>query len=190
MASTIPATIKSAALGAVHPAGVGTKLPDIQLKQTSPDDTLSLASLKGRNLILGVPGAFTPPCSNMVPQFSDAYSEITQKGIKGVYVVPINDVFASNAWKEKLGCVPCSLAQDAKLKAGANRADKLNFLADDTGAFSRTLGLTFDATGLLGGERAKRYVLLTNDDTIEKVFVEDEAPNVEKTTAKAVLAAL
>ncbi|GAA94677.1 hypothetical protein E5Q_01330 [Mixia osmundae IAM 14324] len=172
MASTIPATIKSAALGAVHPAGVGTKLPDIQLKQTSPDDTLSLASLKGRNLILGVPGAFTPPCSNMVPQFSDAYSEITQKGIKGVYVVPINDVFASNAWKEKLG------------------ADKLNFLADDTGAFSRTLGLTFDATGLLGGERAKRYVLLTNDDTIEKVFVEDEAPNVEKTTAKAVLAAL
>jgi peroxiredoxin len=51
----------------------------------------------------------------------------------------VNDAFVVQAWKEKLG------AKDSSV----------HFLADDQGTFARALGLSFDATGLLGGERAQ-----------------------------------
>jgi len=51
-----------------------------------------------------------------------------------VFIVPFH-----RAWKEKLG-------------AGSS---KIHFIADDAGEFTTALGLLFDATGLLGGPRAK-----------------------------------
>lgn len=42
-------------------------------------------------------------------------------GVTGIYIVAINDVFVTQAWKEKLN------AKDSKL---------VHFLADDTGAVS------------------------------------------------------
>lgn len=48
----------------------------------------------------------------------------------------------------------------------------------------------FDASGLLGNHRSKRYVATVQDGKIEKLEVEDEAPNVTVTDAKKVLGSL
>jgi peroxiredoxin len=146
------------------------------------------------DLIIGVPGAFTPPCSSHVPGYVTDADKFVEKGIKGIYIVAVNDTFTTQAWKEKL-------KSDSPL---------VHFLADDTGDVSlsplqcsmfRTLihhppqftaaaGMSFDATGLLGNTRSQRYVAVVEDAVVKQFFIEDEAPNVEKTKADNVLAAL
>lgn len=75
------------------------------------------------DLIVGVPGAFTPPCSSQVPEYALSADTFAAKGVRGIYVVAVNDAFTTKAWKEKLG---------------ANHAI-VHFLADDTGAVSRRI---------------------------------------------------
>lgn len=52
------------------------------------------------------------------------------------------------------------------------------------------MGQMFDASGLLGNHRSKRYVATVQDGKIEKLEVEDEAPNVTVTDAKKILGGL
>jgi peroxiredoxin len=121
-------------------------------------------------------GAFTPPCSSHVPGYvTDAEADkFSAKGIKGIYVVAVNDLFTVQAWKEKLGA----------------KSPLVHFLADDTGDFTAAAGMLFDATGLLGNKRSQRYVAVVEDATVKQFFIETEAPNVEITKADNVLSAL
>lgn len=52
------------------------------------------------------------------------------------------------------------------------------------------MDLMFDASGLLGNHRSKRYVATVSDGVIEKLEVEDEAPNVTVTDAGKILGGL
>lgn len=64
---------------------------------------------------------------------------------KAIYIVTVNDLFVVQAWKEKLD----------------SQNDFIHFVADDTGAFTNSVGLSFDASGLLGNARSQRYVVST-----------------------------
>lgn len=64
----------------------------------------------------------------------------------------MNDVFVTEAWKEKLGA-----AEESKVK----------FLADDAGKWTSAIGMGFDATGLLGNLRSHRYAMIVNNGVIE-----------------------
>lgn len=92
------------------------------------------------DIIVGVPGAFTPPCSSQVPGYVAQAEQFAAKGVKGIYIVAVNDAFTTQAWKEKLGV--------------AKEHPIVHFLADDTGAVSNSRRfarqetrktLTFDA---------------------------------------------
>ena len=48
-------------------------------------------------------------------------------------------------------------------------------------------GLSFDASGLLGNIRSKRYAAIVENGTVKEIFVEDEAPTVSVTAADKVL---
>ena len=72
---------------------------------------------------------------------------------------------------------------------GSNNPN-VHFLADDTGAFTKSAGMSFDASGLLGNHRSARYVAVVENGTVHQIFVEDEAPNVTVTKADNVLQAL
>lgn len=74
------------------------------------------------DIIVGVPGAFTPPCSSQVPGYVAQAEQFAAKGVKGIYIVAVNDAFTTQAWKEKLGV--------------AKEHPIVHFLADDTGAVS------------------------------------------------------
>ncbi|KIJ29813.1 hypothetical protein M422DRAFT_268767 [Sphaerobolus stellatus SS14] len=95
------------------------------------------------------------------------------KGINDIYVVPVNDVFVTKAWKEKLGP-----------KSG------VRFLANDKGAFTFVLGLLFDASPKLGGPRAKRYAFVVDSNKVTHVLVEASPPDIKETTADNVLSKL
>lgn len=71
---------------------VGDKIPDIELMEGSPGNTVSLAKELGqKGLIIGVPGAFTPSCSAQhVPGYVK-HPALREAG--KVFVVAVNDPF-------------------------------------------------------------------------------------------------
>ncbi|KAF2753510.1 Redoxin [Pseudovirgaria hyperparasitica] len=150
----------------------------VALKEKNPEQgTVVISQLTGKNIIVGVPGAFTPPCSSQVPGYIENAQAFVEKGVAGIYIVAVNDAFTTQAWKEKL-------------TGGAEAPPAVHFLADDTGAFTKEIGMSFDATGLLGGPRSQRYVAVLDGPIVKQIYVEDAAPSVTVTKAENVLQAL
>lgn len=80
---------------------VGDAIPDVELMENSPGNKLSIAKeLKGKGLIIGVPAAFSPACSEShIPGY------INFEGLKdagSVFVVSVNDPFVMKAWQASL----------------------------------------------------------------------------------------
>lgn len=71
---------------------VGDAIPDVELHENSPGNKVSIAqALKGRGLIIGVPAAFSPSCSEKhIPGYIN-YAALKEAG--DVYVVSVNDAF-------------------------------------------------------------------------------------------------
>ncbi|KAH9053143.1 Redoxin [Lactarius vividus] len=179
MASIISSAAQTAhaqasALLAKHHAKPGDKLPLKEpLKENDPTKAITLAPT-GKTLFVGVPGAFTPSCSSQAPAYIEKYEEFKAKGIAEIFIVTVNDSFVTKAWKEKL----------------APNGTPVRFLADDQALFVSALGLVFDATPALGAPRAKRFVIIANGNTIERVIVEENPSEVIATAAEQVLTLL
>ncbi|OBZ73407.1 putative peroxiredoxin pmp20 [Grifola frondosa] len=125
-------------------------------KGRQPEKTITFEGITGKNIFVGVPGAFTGTCSAQVPGFIKAYEKFKEKGVNNIYVVGVNDVFVMKAWKEQL----------------ASAGTPVHFIADDKGAFIGAMGLLFDASPLLGAPRSKRFVVITEGPTVKHVVVE------------------
>ncbi|KAH9979582.1 Redoxin [Lactifluus volemus] len=162
------------ALLASNQAQPGDKLPlNEKVKENEAGKPIALAPT-GRNIFVGVPGAFTPTCSSQAPGYIEKYEEFKAKGINEIYIIIVNDAYVTKAWKEKL----------------APGGTPIRFIADDRALFVSSLGLVMDATGGLGGPRAKRFVIVANDDKIERVIVEEKPGELTVTEASQVLAQL
>ncbi|KXT17291.1 hypothetical protein AC579_556 [Pseudocercospora musae] len=166
------------------PLAQDSKLPTgHKIKEDNPEQgTIDLATLAGKNfadvllpdIIVGVPGAFTPPCSSQVPGYIEKADQFAAKGVQGIYIVAVNDVFTTKAWKEHHKW----------------NHPLVHILADDTGNFTHEAGMSFDASGLLGNHRSLRYAAIVSDGVVKSIFVEDEAPSVTTTAAENVLQAV
>ncbi|KAI0631600.1 Redoxin [Trametes polyzona] len=152
-------------------AKVGSTIPvKVPVKENDAEKPFTFEGIKGKNVFVGVPGAFTGTCSAQVPGYIKAYEQFREKGVENVYIVGVNDVFVMKAWKEQLG--PDS---------------PVHFIADDQGAFVGALGMLFDASALLGAPRSKRFVAVTEGDTITYLAVEPNPGEVTVTAADKVL---
>lgn len=157
----------------------GDSLPNATLIRLGAEgpEAVSIADLTTgkRVAIFAVPGAFTPTChSAHVPSFIRTKADFAAKGVEDVICVSVNDPFVMKAWGEATG------ASDAGIY----------MMADAGAAFTKALGMDFDAppAGLLA--RSKRYAMMVNDGVVELLHVE-ESPGVCETSAgEALLAAL
>ncbi|XP_055036960.2 peroxiredoxin-5, mitochondrial [Misgurnus anguillicaudatus] len=147
----------------IMPIQVGQKLPDIEVQEGDPGNSISMAQLfRGKTGVLfGVPGAFTPGCSKThLPGFIQKAGELRAKGVQEVACVSVNDVFVMSAWGNQ------------------NGADgKVRMLADPNGAFTQAVGLTLNNEQLakvLGNLRSQRYVMLVEDGVVKKLSVEPD----------------
>ena len=123
-------------------------------------------------LLFGVPGAFTPTCSNRhLPGYTAHYAQFQQRGIE-VMCVAVNDAHVMQAW---------AVAQ--QLPPG------LLLLADGNASLTCALGLEFDGTAFGMGLRARRFALYAEDGVVKLLQV--EAPGeLRVSTAEAMLAAI
>ena len=158
----------------------GDRLPDAELLRLGGNgrpEPVSLGSLiRGRTVALfAVPGAFTGVCSTAhVPSFIRAKDGFAQKGVDTILCVSVNDPFVMRAWGESTGAT----------EAG------LQMLADPDGAFTRAVGMAFDAPPAGFHGRSKRYAMIVRDGTVGTLHVEESTGTCTTSSGEALLAEL
>ena len=84
-------------------------------------------------IIFGVPGAFTPTCSEKhMPSFIKLHQQLISKGIDDIYCLSVNDKFVMNAWL-----------------LSYSGGDKIIGIADGNGEICQNLNLLFAAAAAM-----------------------------------------
>lgn len=123
-------------------------------------------------VIVGVPGAFTPPCSEQhIPPYGKHYEDFKKKGVDEIIVTSANDAFVLSAWAKVLGL-----------------NEKFKFASDPNIEFATSVGLDLDATSMGLGTRTKRFALIVNNGKIEYIGVDGIEP--KESSAETVLSKL
>jgi glutaredoxin/glutathione-dependent peroxiredoxin len=156
---------------------VGDKIPDVkvQVPGDSGPQAAQTAELlgTGKVVLFGVPGAFTPTCSDYhLPGFVLRVDDLKAKGVDRVACVAVNDAFVMKAWGQ---------ANDV--------SDKVLLIADGSAVFTKALGLEVDLTGGGLGVRSKRFAAILDNGVVTDLAVE-ETLGLEVSSADAVLARL
>jgi peroxiredoxin len=125
-----------------------------------------------RVVLFGVPGAFTPACSDShLPGFERAYEEFKALGVDAVICVSVNDAFVMFQW------------------AKSRDIQKVFMLPDGNGDFTRRMGLLVERRAQGMGLRSWRYCLYAEDGVIKQIFLEpdvrDNPPGVGLTVSDA-----
>jgi glutaredoxin/glutathione-dependent peroxiredoxin len=150
----------------------GARLPDVTFKVRENEEFVDKTTkdvFGGKKVVLiGLPGAFTPTCSmNHLPGFLDNRDAILSKGVDEIAVVAVNDHHVMRAWAEATG-----------------GKDKITFLADGTGAFTRGVGMEKEMGPM--GKRSLRYSMIVDDGVVKQVNLE-ETMGVDKSGADYVM---
>ena len=155
----------------------GDKIPDVKVqvpgaKGPEPVQTSDLLG-HGKVVLFGLPGAFTPTCSDHhLPGFVLRAEDLTAKGVDTIACISVNDAFVMKAWGEAQGV-----------------GEKVTMVADGSADFTKALGLEADMTGFGMGLRSKRYAMIIEDGVVTDLAVES-APGLDVSSADAVLAKL
>lgn len=156
---------------------VGDKIPDVKVKvpgPNGPEDAQTGELLgSGTVVLFGLPGAFTPTCSDYhLPGFLIRADDLKEKGVDAIYCVSVNDAFVMDAWGRANGV-----------------EGKVGLIADGSATFTKAMGLDVDLTGGGLGVRSKRYAAVIKDGIVSHLAVE-ETLGLEVSSADAVLQAL
>jgi peroxiredoxin len=153
---------------------VGEKLPDATFKTMTADGAKDLTTADifadKKVVLFGVPGAFTPTCSNNhLPGYLENFDAIKARGVDTIAVVATNDHHVMGAW--------------ARFSGGEG---KLLYLADGNGSFVKAAGLDADMSQANMGTRSRRFSLIAEDGVVKAVNVESK-PGVNETGAATIL---
>jgi peroxiredoxin len=153
---------------------VGDRLPEANFKTMTADGASDLTTadvFAGRKVVLfGVPGAFTPGCTNNhLPGYLENYDAIRARGVDTVAVVAVNDYHVMGAW--------------ARFTGGEG---KILYLADGNGDFVRALGLEADFSNSGMGMRSKRFSMIVDEGKVTALNVETK-PGVDVSSAARIL---
>ena len=127
--------------------------------------------LKNKKVVIfGVPGAFTPTCSDYhLPGFIELSDEIKNKGIDDIFCLSVNDQFVMQYWLSNY-----------------SNANKIKAIADGNADVCKILELTSDKTKNFMGLRSQRFAMLVKDNFIKEIYI-DEPGNFKKTSARFIL---
>ncbi|MHC4937873.1 MAG: redoxin family protein [Planctomycetota bacterium] len=140
---------------------IGDSIPSATLRTLTaegPKEINSTEFFAGRKVILfGLPGAFTPPCTNdHMPSFVNNYEAIREKGVDEIACVAVNDMFVMDAWSKATGA-----------------EGKVTMLADGNAELTNAMGTAIDGSGLGLGTRSTRFAAIVEDGRITALEIEE-----------------
>ena len=147
--------------------------PDVtffQLVEGNPKAFKTAEIFNEKKIILvSVPGAFTPTCSNEhLPGYMKLFDEFKKKGIDDIYFVASNDPFVMDAW------------------INSYSESKIKYLADSNFEFLNATGLEIDLTVAALGKRLSRFAMFVDNGLIKNIF-DEEGGGLEKSSAENLL---
>jgi peroxiredoxin len=156
---------------------VGDPIPETSfgvMRTDGPGQLLARDLFPGRTVVLfGVPGAFTPTCSDdHLPGFLARADDFSAAGADVVACVAVNDTWVLHAWGRQRGV-----------------GEHVRLLADGNGDFARAAGVDVDLSQFGMGTRLRRFAAIVEDGTVRHVAVEP-GPGVSVSGAEPTLAAL
>jgi peroxiredoxin len=157
---------------------VGEKLPSFSFKVLTENGMSDLSTdqiFRGKKVLLfGVPGAFSPICSNVhLPGFIEKIEAFKKKGIDCLACIAVNDPFVMHAWAEK-----------------NNALGQIDFLPDGNATFIKQLGLEMDASPFGMGTRSKRFTMVVDDYVVKSLYIEEYAGTCAISSAESILETL
>ena len=113
--------------------------------------------LKNKKIIIfGVPGAFTPTCSEKhMPSYIRLHNDFVAKGVDDIYCLSVNDEYVMQAWI-----------------LSYTEGDKIIGIADGNGEVSKNLNLLVDKSANFMGMRCTRFAMIVQDNNIEELLTE------------------
>ena len=156
---------------------VGDRLPDVEVHVPTADGPKRVRTGEllgsGTAVLFGVPGAFTPTCSDYhLPGFVLRADDLRTKGVGTIACMSVNDAFVMGAWGD---------ARDV--------GDSVVLVADGSADLTRALGLELDLSGGGLGVRSQRFAMILQDGVVRDLAVE-AGTGLDVSTADAVLAKL
>lgn len=153
----------------------GDRIPDVTLMTPTADGPKPVQSATalgtGTVVLFGVPGAFTPACSDThLPGYVMRADELKAKGVDTVACTSTNDAFVLGAWAE---------AREV--------GDTVMMLADGNADFAKAAGLEMDGSKFGLGTRSRRYAAVVKDGVVEWIGVEDVPSTVDASGVESVL---
>jgi peroxiredoxin len=154
---------------------IGDKMPSATVKAISSGDAEDVNTddlFKGKKVALfAVPGAYTPTCSaKHMPNYLEHADALKSKGVSSIVCLSVNDPAVMKAWAKDQGAL-----------------GKITMIADGSGIYANTLGLTFDGSAAGLGTRAKRFSMLIDDGVVKSLNVEDAPSAFEVSSADKIL---
>lgn len=142
------------------PSLIGRHLPHVTFAELVGESITDLASdvLFGgkRSIIIGVPGAFTPVCTQKhLPDFVVHADRLRASGFELIACITPNDPWVNKAWSDLI-----------------DPEGKIRMISDGNLDFARALGLTASCRELHLGERSRRYLIQLRGGKIDRVSVE------------------
>ena len=113
--------------------------------------------LKNKKVIIfGVPGAFTPTCSEKhFPGFIKFFSSFKEKNIDDIYCLSVNDHFVMKAWLSTY-----------------NENKNIIGIADGNADITKEFDLLVDKSANFMGKRSNRFAMIVENNIVLKIFIE------------------
>ena len=109
-----------------------------------------------KNIIFGVPGAFTPTCSEKhLPGFINLAESIKKKGISEIYCLSVNDPHVMKSWL-----------------LNYTNNQHIFGIADGNGEVSKFFNLLSDKSVNFMGMRCTRFAMIIENNEVSDLFIE------------------
>ncbi|MCV2873024.1 peroxiredoxin [Defluviimonas sp. WL0050] len=156
----------------------GSRVPSTPVQQLADGEVRQIdlaARSAGKTMVLvAVPGAFTPTCTDdHVPGYLRDAEAFRDAGVDEIIILATSDFFVVRAWADQF-----------------DPPETVQFMADGSQKFARDAGQVLDLMDLGLGLRTQRYAAVIRDERVDWMAIEPDATAVTITASGEVLSHL